>query len=95
MEKTVKVMGQTPVYEIEVTDNLTQQRKKLPVVSMELTDGLDTFVAEMRGERAKELTDMTNRVCRVSVTLSTRHLKQQDGTERVFNSLTLNKIAQL
>ena len=95
MEKTVKVVSQTPVFEIEVTDAVSQQKKRLPVVEMMLTDGLDTFVAEMRGERCRELTDLVGRVCRVSVTLNTRSSKGQDGRDRTFNSITLNRIARL
>jgi hypothetical protein len=95
MEKTVKVVSQTPVFEIEVTDAYSQQKKRLPVVEMMLTDGLDTFVAEMRGERCRELTDLVGYVCRVSVTLNTRSVKGQDGRDRTFNSITLNRIARL
>ena len=95
MEKVVKVVTQSPVFEIEVTDQITQQKKQLPVVELEMTDGLDTFVAEMRGERCKELTDLVGYVCRASVTLNTRSSKGQDGRDRTFNSITLNRIARL
>ena len=95
MEKVVKVVTQSPVFEIEVTDQITQQKKQLPVVELEMTDGLDTFVAEMRGERCKELPQLANYVCRASVTLSVKEIKTQDGRVRKFNTLTLNRIVAL
>lgn len=52
MEATVKILNQSPLATREYTDEKTGEKKKINVVTFKLTDGADTFIGEITGERA-------------------------------------------
>lgn len=52
MEKTVRIINQSALQTKEYTDEKSGEKKVLNSVAFVLTDGIDTFVAEITGERA-------------------------------------------
>ena len=52
MEKTVRILEQSALSTRKYTDKKTQEEKTINLVQLKLTDGIDTFVGEITGERA-------------------------------------------
>ena len=52
MEKTVRILEQSGLSTKEYTDKKTGQKKVMNAVTLKLTDGIDTFLGEITGERA-------------------------------------------
>ena len=52
MEKTVRILEQSGLQQRKYTDKKTQEEKTINLVQLKLTDGIDTFVGEITGERA-------------------------------------------
>ena len=52
MEKTVRILEQSGLATRKYTDKKTGQEKVMNAVTFKLTDGIDTFLGEVTGERA-------------------------------------------
>ena len=52
MEKIVRIMNQSPLAQRQYTDKKTGEQKVMNSVTLKLTDGIDTFLGEITGERA-------------------------------------------
>ncbi len=52
MEKTVRILNQSGLITREYTDKKTGEKKVINTVVLKLTDGTDTFLGEITGERA-------------------------------------------
>lgn len=52
MEKTVRILEQSALSTRKYTDKKTGQEKVMNAITFKLTDGIDTFLGEMTGERA-------------------------------------------
>ena len=52
MEALVRIIQQNPLTTREYTDKKTGEKKVINSVSMKLTNGTDTFLGEITGERA-------------------------------------------
>ena len=52
MEKTVRILEQSALSTRKYTDKKTGQEKVMNAVTFKLTDGIDTFLGEVTGERA-------------------------------------------
>ncbi len=52
MEKTVRILEQSALSTRKYTDKKTGQEKVMNAVTFKLTDGIDTFLGEITGERA-------------------------------------------
>ena len=52
MESTVRIMNQSPLATRQYTDKKTGEQKVINSVVLKLTDGIDTFLGEITGERA-------------------------------------------
>lgn len=52
MEKTVRILAQSELTTRKYNDNRTGEEKAVSSVTFKLTDGVDTFLGEMTGERA-------------------------------------------
>ena len=52
MEKTVRILEQSGLATRKYTDKKTGQEKVMNAVTFKLTDGVDTFLGEVTGERA-------------------------------------------
>ena len=52
MEATVRILNQSGLNTREYTDKKTGEQKVINTVVLKLTDGTDTFLGEITGERA-------------------------------------------
>ena len=96
MEKTVRIISQTGVVSRSYTDKRNGEQKTITSRSFRLTDGIDTFVAEMTGEKALNCpTFDAHQLYRVQCTMVTREWTSQNGEANVANSIYLDKISVL
>ena len=52
MERTVRILSQSPLATRQYMDRKTGEQKVMNSVTLKLTDGIDTFLGEITGERA-------------------------------------------
>ena len=52
MERTVRIMQQSPLVTRNYMDRKTGDQKVINSITLKLTDGIDTFLGEITGERA-------------------------------------------
>ena len=52
MEATVRILNQSPLSTRQYMDRKTSDQKVINSVTLKLTDGLNTFLGEITGERA-------------------------------------------
>ena len=52
MERTVRILHQSPLVTRNYMDRKTGEQKVINTVTLKLTDGIDTFLGEITGERA-------------------------------------------
>ena len=52
MEATVRILNQSPLITRQYMDKKTGEQKVINSVTLKLTDGLNTFLGEITGERA-------------------------------------------
>ena len=52
MEKTFRILNQSALMTRQYVDRKTGEQKMINSVSLKLTDGIDTFLGEITGERA-------------------------------------------
>ena len=52
MERTVRILSQSPLATRQYMDRKTGEQKVMNSVTLKLTDGLNTFLGEITGERA-------------------------------------------
>ena len=52
MEATVRILNQSPLMTRQYMDKKTGEQKVINSVTLRLTDGLNTFLGEITGERA-------------------------------------------
>jgi len=52
MERIVRILNQSPLATRQYLDRKTGEQKVINAVTLKLTDGIDTFLGEITGERA-------------------------------------------
>lgn len=52
MEKTVRIVNQSQLTSRQYMDRKTGEQKVINSITLKLTDGIDTFLGEITGERA-------------------------------------------
>ena len=52
MERIVRILNQSPLATRQYMDRKTGEQKVINTVTLKLTDGIDTFLGEITGERA-------------------------------------------
>lgn len=52
MEKTIRIIRQSALTQRQYTDKKTGEQKVMNAVTLKMTDGLDTFLGEITGEKA-------------------------------------------
>jgi len=93
MEKTVRIISQSGLLSRAYTDKRTGEQKTMTSRSFRLTDGVDTFVAEMTGEKAANCPTLdTKQLYRVQCTMVAREWTSQSGETNVTTSIYLDKI---
>ena len=94
MEKTVRILNQSALMTRQYIDKKTGEQKMINSVSLKLTDGIDTFLGEITGERAVNCPqfDLT-RQYRVQCSMVVREWNsQQTGEAMQATTIYIDKI---
>ena len=94
MEKTVRILNQSALMIRQYIDKKTGEQKMINSVSLKLTDGIDTFLGEITGERAVNCPqfDLT-RQYRVQCSMVVREWNsQQTGEAMQATTIYIDKI---
>ena len=95
MEKTVRILNQSALSTRKYTDKKTGQEKVMSTVVFRLTDGIDTFLGEVTGERAVNcpVYDRSH-LYRVQCSMVVRDwMSQQTGEQMQATTIYIEKIA--
>jgi len=97
MEKTVRILEQSEVVSREYTDRKTGEQKVVNAVTLKLTDGVDTFLGEITGERAVNCPKYDkNNLYRVQCSLLVREWESaQTGTRMQATTIYLDRISKI
>ena len=95
MEKTVRILEQSALSTRKYTDKKTGQEKVMNAVTFKLTDGIDTFLGEVTGERAVNCPMYDkNYFYRVQCSMVVRDwLSQQTGEQMQATTIYIDRIA--
>lgn len=94
MEKTVQIIQQGALVERPYQDR-NGQTQMFSSMGFTLTDGVDTFYAEMQGDLARSYRDVhpdTSLLHRVQTQMSIREFKDKDGNSRYSNEIRIIKL---
>ena len=94
MEKTVRILNQSALMTRQYVDKKTGEQKMINSVALKLTDGIDTFLGEITGERAVNCPqfDLT-RQYRVQCSMVVREWNsQQTGEAMQATTIYVDKI---
>lgn len=94
MEKTVQIIQQGALVERPYRD-CNGQQQVFASMGFTLTDGVDTFYAEMQGDLARSYRDIhpdTSLLHRAQMQMSIREYKDKDGNSRYSNEIRIIKL---
>ena len=94
MEKTVKIIQEHPFKERSYTDR-NGQPQTFASKGFTLTDGVDTFYAEMTGDTARANKDVhpdPKLIYRVQAQISSREYTDKDGQPRFSNEIRIIRL---
>ena len=92
MEKNVIIKEQFPLREYQYTDS-DGQKHTMASRGFVLADGLDSFYAEIKGDRARNIGDLaTDNFYRVSVELRSRCFETKSGDIMWTTDIYINNI---
>ena len=94
MEKSVQIIQQGALVERPYQDRNGQQQV-FASMGWTLTDGIDTFYAEMQGDLARSYRDVhpdPSLLHRVQTQMSIREFKDKDGNSRFSNEIRIIKL---
>ena len=94
MERTVRIINQSNLATRHYTDKRTGEQKVVNSVTLKLTDGIDTFLGEITGERAVNCQRLDpTRLYRVQCSMVVRDwTSQQTGEQMQATTIYLDKI---
>ena len=94
MEKTVRILNQSPLMTRQYMDRKTGEQKMINSVSLKLSDGIDTFLGEITGERAVNCPKFDpTRQYRVQCSMVVREWNsQQTGEAMQATTIYIDKI---
>lgn len=97
MEATVRILSQSGVNSREYKDKKTGDQKVINSVTLKLTDGIDTFLGEITGERAVNCPKFDpQRQYRVQCTMVVREWNsQQTGDAIQATTIYVDKISMV
>ncbi|MBE6260286.1 MAG: hypothetical protein E7107_05595 [Prevotella sp.] len=95
MEKTVRILEQSALSTKKYTDKKTGEEKVINAVTFKLSDGIDTFLGEVTGERAVNCPQYDkNYFYRVQCSMVVREWdSSQTGEHMKATTIYLDKIA--
>lgn len=94
MEKSVQIIQQGALVERPYQDRNGQQQV-FASMGFTLTDGIDTFYAEMQGDLARSFRDVKldkSLLHKVQVQMGIREYKDKDGNSRYSNEIRIIKL---
>lgn len=94
MEKTVRILQQLAFQERNYTDRNGQQQT-FASMGFILTDGVDTFYAEMQGDMARSNRDIhpdPDLLHQVQTQISAREYQDKDGKRHYSNEVRIVKL---
>ena len=97
MEKTVRILSQSALQSRQYVDKKTGEQKVMNSVQLKLSDGIDTFLGEITGEKAVNLPrfDMT-REYRVQCSMVVREWNsQQTGEAMQATTIYIDRICMI
>ena len=95
MEKTVRIVNQSQLTSRQYMDRKTGDEKVINSVTLKLTDGIDTFLGEITGERAVNCPKFDiQRKYRVQCSMVVREWNsQQNGEAMQATTIYIDKIS--
>ena len=95
MERTVRILQQSPLATRQYMDRKTGEQKVINTVTLKLTDGIDTFLGEITGERAVNCPQFDPQYqYKVQCTMVVREWNsQQTGESMQATTIYVDKIA--
>ena len=95
MERIVRILNQSPLATRQYPDKKTGEQKVMNSVTLKLTDGTDTFLGEITGERAVNCpTYDKNYYYKVQCSMVVREWNsQQTGEAMQATTIYVDKIA--
>ena len=95
MERTVRILNQSPLATRQYMDRKTGEQKVINTVTLKLTDGIDTFLGEITGERAVNCPQFDPQYqYKVQCTMVVREWSsQQTGEAMQATTIYVDKIA--
>lgn len=94
MERTVRILSQSPLATRQYMDRKTGEQKVMNSVTLKLTDGIDTFLGEITGERAVNCPKYDPQyIYRVQCSMTVREWNsQQTGEAMQATTIYVDKI---
>ena len=95
MEKTVRIVNQSQLTSRQYMDRKTGEQKVINSITLKLTDGIDTFLGEITGERAVSCPKFDlMREYRVQCSMVVRDwVSQQTGEAMQATTIYVDKIS--
>ena len=93
MEKTVRILEQSQLATRKYTDKRTGEERVMTAVTLRMTDGLDTFLGEITGEKAISCPQFDpTRLYRVQCSMLVRSWVSQTGEQMQATTIYIDKI---
>ena len=97
MERLVRILNQSPLASRQYTDRKTGEKKVINTVTLKLSDGIDTFLGEITGERAVNCPKYDPQyLYHVQCSMVVRDwLSQQTGEQMQATTIYIDKISMV
>ena len=93
MESLVRILNQSQLTQRQYTDKKTGEPKVMNSISLKLTDGIDTFIGEITGERAVNCPQFDRQyLYRVQGAMTVREWTSQSGEAMQATTIYIDKI---
>lgn len=93
MEKLIRIMNQSPLATRQYQDKKTGEQRVINAVTLKMTDGIDTFLGEITGERAVNCPKYDPQyVYRVQCSMTVREWMSQAGEHIQATTIYVDKI---
>ena len=97
MERIVRILNQSPLATRQYMDRKTGEQKVINTITLKLTDGTDTFLGEIMGERAVNCPKFDPQyIYKVQCSMVVREWSsQQSGESMQATTIYIDKISMV
>ena len=97
MERIVRILNQSPLATRQYMDRKTGEQRVINSVTLKLTDGIDTFLGEITGERAVNCPKYDPQyIYKVQCSMVVRDwMSQQTGEQMQATTIYVDKISMV